>query len=117
MFRLKSPLFVCLIAITILTGCSSGKSAFEHGNYYEAVLTSVSRLRRNDDHAKSIETLRQAYPMAVQFYEDKAKASIASNAEFKWSTVVESYATINVMYDEIRRCPGALKVIPNPHNY
>ncbi|HEU5290913.1 MAG TPA: hypothetical protein VFU05_09745 [Cyclobacteriaceae bacterium] len=104
-------------SIIALAACSSGKSAFEHGNYYEAVITSVNRLRKNDDHKKSIETLRQAYPMAVTFYEDRAKTSLASNNEFKWTAVVESYATINVMYDEIRRCPGALKVIPNPVNY
>lgn len=117
MARLKLPLFAFLITVIALWSCSSGKSAFEHGNYYEAVITSVNRLRKNDDHAKSMETLRQAYPMAVSFYEDRAKASLASNTEFKWTAVVESYTTINVMYDEIRRCPGALKVIPNPLNY
>src|SRR5690349_7380692 len=107
----------CVVAVVVLNACSSGKSTFERGNYYEAVITSVNRLRKNDDHKKSVETLRQAYPMAVTFYEDRAKASLASNAEFKWTAVVESYATINVMYDEIRRSPGALKVIPNPVNY
>lgn len=113
----KTPVLAYLIAVIALAACSSGKSAFEHGNYYEAVITSVNRLRKNDDHKKSVETLQQAYPMAVAFYEDRAKASLASNAEFKWTAVVESYATINVMYDEIRRSPGALKVIPNPVNY
>src|SRR5688572_21082054 len=117
MRRIKLPWLACLATIIALSACSSGKSAFEHGNYYEAVITSVNRLRKNDDHKKSVETLRQAYPMAVTFYEDRAKTSIASNAEFKWSAVVESYATINVMYEEIRRSPGALKVIPNPVNY
>lgn len=117
MRRIKLLWLACLATIIALSACSSGKSAFEHGNYYEAVITSVNRLRKNDDHKKSVETLKQAYPMAVTFYEDRAKASMSSNAEFKWSAVVESYATINVMYEEIRRSPGALKVIPNPINY
>jgi hypothetical protein len=81
------------------------------------VITSVNRLRRNNDHKKSIETLRQAYPFAVTFYEDRANASLASSHAFKWSAVVDSYTAINTMYDEIRRCPGALVVIPNPVNY
>ena len=117
MKHIKHQFLIKLAFIIALSACSSGKSAFEHGNYYEAVITSVNRLRKNDDHEKSAETLRQAYPMAVAFYEDRAKASLASNAEFKWSAVVESYTIINVMYDEIRRSPGALKVIPNPVNY
>lgn len=117
MARLKLPFLLYLIVVIALSACSSGKSAFEHGNYYEAVITSVNRLRKNDDHAKSVETLRQAYPMAVAHFEDRAKTSLASNAEFKWTVVVESYTSINVMYDEIRRSPGALKVIPSPLNY
>lgn len=106
-----------LIVIMLLEACSSGKSSYESGNYYEAVLTSVNRLRKNDDHKKSVETLRNAYPMALGYYEDKAKLALSSNDEFKWSAVVGYYNTINVMYEEIRRSPGALKVIPNPANY
>lgn len=117
MARLKLPLLAVIAIAIVLSACSSGKTAYEHGNYYSAVITSVNRLRKNDDHKKSVETLQQAYPMAVAFYEDRAKASLASNAEFKWTGVVESYTAINVMYDEIRRSPGALKVIPNPVNY
>src|SRR5687767_13425956 len=104
-------------SIIALAACSSGKSAFEHGNYYEAVITSVNRLRKNDDHKKSVETLRQAYPMAVTFYEDRAKASLSFCAACWFIAVVYSYATIKVMYDEMRRCPGALRVIPNPVSY
>ena len=54
-----------LLLITLLDGCSSGKSSYESGNYYQAVITAVNRLRRNDDHKKSVETLRNAYPMAI----------------------------------------------------
>jgi hypothetical protein len=101
----------------LLESCSSGKKAYYSGNYYEAVITSTNRLRKDPNHKKSIETLRQAYPLAVQFYDDRAKAALASNAEFKWNAVVDAYTTINVMGDEIRRSPGALQVVPNPANY
>lgn len=114
---MKSFLYAYLIAVLIVTGCSSGKTTFERGNYYEAVITAVNRLRRNSDHKKSAETLRQAYPMAVTSYEDEAKTSLASADRFKWSAVVKCYTAINTMYDEIRRCPGALAVVPEPINY
>jgi len=106
-----------LIALFVFDSCSSGKKSFVRGNYYEAVITSTNRLRRDPGHSKSAETLREAYPMAVAYYDDRAKAALASNTEFKWSAVVDAYTIINVMYDEIRRSPGALKVIPNPISY
>ncbi len=106
-----------LIALLVFDSCSSGKKSFVRGNYYDAVMTSVNRLRRDQNHKKSIETLREAYPLAVAYYDDQAKAALASNAQFKWSNVVNAYTTINVMYDEIRRSPGALRVIPNPISY
>lgn len=114
---MKPIFYAYLIIILVLSGCSSGKGTFERGNYYEAVMTSISRLRRNNDHKKSVETLRQAYPMAVAFYEDRAKTSLASSERFKWSEVVRSYTAINTMYDEIKRCPGCMAVVPNPVNY
>lgn len=117
MKRVSFPHFIYLTLIFLLSACSSGKVALERGDYYSAVMTSVERLRKNSDHTKSVETLREAYPLALSYYEDRAKTSIATNGPFKWTAVVESYTTINIMYDEIRRSPGALKVIPNPANY
>jgi hypothetical protein len=118
MIRIVSTL-VCFIAAVIITlsACSSGKAAFERGNYYQAVLTSVNQLRRNPGHKKSSETLRAAYPLAVSYYEGQASSALASNVQFKWTQVVNSYTTLNQMGDEIRRSPGALAVIPNPANY
>jgi hypothetical protein len=111
-------IIVCLVLAALLfDSCSSGKKSYVRGNYYDAVITSTNRLRRDPNHTKSEQTLREAYPLAVAYYDDRAKAAIATNAEFKWSAVVDAYTTINVMYDEIRRSPGALKVIPNPVNY
>ena len=118
MIRILTTLGAFLvIVVTFLSSCSSGKAYFEHGNYYQAVMTSVGRLRRNPDHKKSSETLRQAYPLAVKYYEDQVTGALSSNANFKWTQIVNSYTTLNTMYDEIQRSPGALTVIPNPSNY
>jgi hypothetical protein len=114
---MKYIFYAYLVTVLVFSACSSGKSTFERGNYYEAVITSINRLRKNSDHKKSVETLQQAYPMAVRFYEERGNTAIASTEPFKWSQVVNAYTTINHMYDEIKRCPGALKVVPNPVNY
>jgi hypothetical protein len=115
--RLLISLSLIIAAILHLTGCSSGKKAYERGDYYEAVMRSVSRLRQNPDHSKSLETLKNAYPLAVEFFETQAKNDIASNTNFKWKNAIQSYNSINQMYEAIRQCPGCMKVVKSPVNY
>lgn len=104
-------------AVLALSACSSGKKAYERGDYYGAVSKAVNRLRQNPDHNKSLATLKEAYPLAVQYYESQAKNEIASNSNFKWKNAIQSYNTLNQLYEEIRACPGCLTVVPNPRNY
>jgi hypothetical protein len=103
--------------LSFLIACSSGKQAFERGDYYGAVMQAIGRLRQNPDHSKSKETLRNSYPMAVEWLETDAKNQIASNSTTKWKSALESYQKINNMYEAIRQAPGALRVIPNPKSY
>lgn len=110
----RLPIAFCLL---VLFACSSGKKAYEKGNYYDAVLKSVSRLRQNPDHAKSLEALKNAYPLAVEFYENEAQNEIASNSNYKWKNAIQSYGYINTMYEAIRQCPGCKKAVSNPKNY
>jgi hypothetical protein len=106
-----------ILALAFVMGCSSGKKSFVRGDYYDAVMQSISRLRQNPDNKKSQETLRTSYPLAIDWYETNAKNQIASNATNKWQLALQSYETINTMHDAIRQSPGALRVIPNPKNY
>jgi hypothetical protein len=106
-----------LAVIVFFLGCSSGKKAFEHGDYYGAVMKSINRLRQNPDHSKSAETLKEAYPLALQFYETEANNEIASNSEFKWKNAIQAYSSINSLYEQIRACPGCMKVIHSPKNF
>ena len=106
-----------LLVLSLLIGCSSGKQAYERGDYYGAVMQAIGRLRQNPDHAKSKETLRNSYPMALEWLETDAKNQIASNSNNKWKSALESYQKINNMYEAIRQAPGAIRVIPNPKSY
>jgi hypothetical protein len=113
--RLK--FFSYLLIVLLLTACSSGKKAYERGNYYESVMKSIQRLRQNPDHSKSQESLKNAYPLALDFLVGQAENEIASNSTFKWRNAIQSYSLINNMYEEIRQCPGCMKVIRNPKEY
>lgn len=110
-------LYVFLAVIIFCGACSSGKKAYETGNYYEAVMQAVQRLRQNPNHNKSQETLRVSYPLAVETLEQEARNRLNSNAPFKYKSVLQSYQAINNMNEQIRRAPGALKVITNPVDY
>ncbi len=107
----------CLYLITLwclLESCSSGKGAYKHGNYYQAVLDAVQHLRSKPDNKKSKEILGLSYTAAVSFIETETQNMIASNDNAKWRTAVQNYTRINTLYDEIKRSPGAMVVIPNP---
>jgi hypothetical protein len=106
---------VILIGIAIgLTDCVSGKGSYKQGNYYQAVLDAVQRLRSNPDHKKTVEVLRVSYPAAVSLLETQTQNLLASNDNGKWRSAVQNYNAINRLYEEIQRSPGALQIIPKP---
>jgi len=109
-------LLLIITSVALLDSCSSGKAALKQGDYYDAVLQAVNRLRQNPDHKKSREVLSTSYQLAVDYLESDAQNQIASNANFKWKNAVQNYERINYLYEQIRTSPGALKIIPNPVN-
>ena len=109
--------YLLVFTLIVLSACSSGKKAYERGDYYGAVMKAISRLRQNPDHNKSAATLEEAYPLAVEYFESQANNAIASNTAFKWKNAIESYNSINQLYEQIRQCPGCLRVVKNPRNY
>jgi hypothetical protein len=114
---MKSGNLLIAVLVLLFFACSSGKQAYERGDYYGAVMKSVNRLRQNPDHSKSRQALQGAYPLAVEFYESQAKNEIASNSPYKWKNAIQSYSTINQLYEAIKQCPGCLQVVKNPVNY
>jgi len=108
------PAIITLAIAFNLASCSSGKGAYKHGNYYEAVLEAVQHLRSNPNNKKSKEVLSLSYNAAVEFLETDIRNNIESNSNTKWRTAVQNYNKINTLYEEIKRSPGAMQVIPNP---
>jgi hypothetical protein len=114
---MKKKVLNYFLILLVAGSCTSGKRALERGDYYAAVLKAVERLRSNPDHKKSSETLKEAYPFALNWFETRVKNLQAGNDRFKWSGIVQNYNSINDMYEEIMRAPGALRIIPSPKNY
>lgn len=112
----NGPLLLSAL-IFIAAACSSGKKAYERGDYYGAVMKAVTRLRTNPDHSKSMETLKSAYPLAVDYFKSQANNEIASNSPYKWKNAIQSYNSINQLYEAIRQCPGCMKAVKDPVNF
>jgi hypothetical protein len=113
----RNSLLYFLSLIIFISSCSSGKKALDRGEYYESVLKSIARLRKNSDHKKSVASLKASYPLALEWLEDEAQQQLTTNANFKWKRALASYQKINNMYEQIRKSPGAKRVITNPKNY
>ncbi len=101
----------------IISACSSGKKLLETGNYHDAVVKSVERLRRNPSSKKARVTLQEAYPLAKETYLRDIENLKASNNPFQWTKTAYTYESLNSMYEEIQRSPAAKRIVPNAQNY
>ena len=109
--------YTLIALLFISTACSTGNKALQHGDYYSAVIKSVERLRSKPNKEKAQLTLKESYPLAVNWYQQEINSLLSSNDPFKYSKTVGHYQTLNRMSKEIRRCPGALRIIPYPKQY
>jgi hypothetical protein len=94
--------------------CVSGKTALKQGDYYDAVLESIHRLRESPSNKKATGVLTQAYPLAIDYIETGIQNGIKSDDPKKWRNAVSGYQKINFINDQIKTSLGAMKVISNP---
>jgi len=113
----NGSLLPSLLIIALLSGCSSGKKAYDRGDYYDAVVKAVMRLKQKPDHDKSKETLKNAYPLAVQSLEQEAQNMLASSEQFKYRNTIGVYERINQLGETIKSSPAAMTVVRQPKNY
>lgn len=110
-------LLVVFITGAMITACNTGKNLYEKGNYYQAVLKSVEKLKKSPNNKKAQETLANAYPNGVSYYLDQLDIQNASQSQFKNTEAVYIYNKLNSMYENIQRSPAAKQVISNPKKY
>jgi len=110
------PYFL-LFTIILLDSCSSGKKQLEFGNYEESVRISINRLRKSPNNKKAAETLRQAYPYAVEFHLDNIQKLKTSQDRFKWDRITQSYSMLNNLHNDLMRCPRCRQVVPDSRDF
>jgi hypothetical protein len=109
--------FSSLIISLLLISCTTGKKAYERGDYYNATLQAVNRLRNNPDSKKALNAVKDSYPMALNYFQKKINNALMANHSFKYSEVVDYYERMNHLSDEVSRCPAALNIFPDLNYY
>jgi len=113
----KSIYGVLIILSIVAVACTTAKSQYEKGNYYDSVMRSVEKLRKSPNNKNARETLANAYPQAVNSFMDKLENEDHANVDFKYTKAAGTYRQLNSMYESIQRSPGAQQVITNPKKY
>jgi len=103
-----------LTVILVFASCVSGKRALKAGDYYDAVLESINRLRGDANNKKSTQVLTQAYPLFIDYVSTGIQNGINSDDPNKWRNAVVGYEKINYVNDQIKTSLGAMKVITQP---
>jgi hypothetical protein len=116
MKRLYQFLLLCFVILNI-TSCSTGFTAYKHGDYYNACLESIDRLRSKPNNKKAQYVLTTAYPLALKTTEREIdNANLANNAD-KYDVFVYNYQRMNKLADAIFASPKAYELIPKPVEY
>jgi hypothetical protein len=103
---------ILIICSCLLLSCSTGKKAYERGDYYTATLQAVNRLRSNPDSEKALNAVKDSYPAALNYFKGKIDYALSTNRQFKYSETVDYYEMMNHLSDEVSRCPAALGLFP-----
>ena len=105
------------IVILIVSSCSSGKTAFQHGDYYKACLEAIERLRSSPNNKNAKAVLVQAYPLVQTTAQREIDNAMLANGPDKYDVAVYQYERLNQLANSIFSCPKALELIPKPSEY
>jgi hypothetical protein len=115
---MRTPLkYLALSSIIFILSCSrSGSKALEKGNYYEAVLQSVDKLRKDSDNSKASDVLVNAYRNAQEEFTRDIARTRNVNQQFRWEAILEYYNKLNRMQEVIERCTACRRIV-SPQTY
>lgn len=110
-------LCLCLLLLIFLGCGKSAQKSLQQGNYDDAVITAVEKLRKSPENRNALEALRDAYPLALRYYTDNIKQAEVSNDRFRWDAQAKAYTQLNRLAEEIRRCPSCLNLLRSPQQF
>ncbi|NOZ45932.1 MAG: hypothetical protein GXO79_04030 [Chlorobi bacterium] len=88
---MKRILIIIIGFIVFFSACTSARYHLKHSNYDMATRTAVKKLRKKPGHAKSIEVLKEAYPMANSIDLERIKYLNQDGSPDRWGEIFERY--------------------------
>jgi ribosomal protein L21 len=115
---MRTIIYALIISsISVLASCSkSGTKALERGNFYDAVLQSAEKLRKDSDNSKAVAVLPEAYRNAQNEFLRDIERTRNANQQFRWEAVLDYYAKLNTMQNVIDKCMACRRLV-NPQSY
>lgn len=101
----------------LIYSCSSGKKAFQKGDYFSAVSKAVERLKSSPENKNATQVIKEGYPMTLEWSQEEMDMILSSNNSFKWEQAINLMQQVNQLSDIIRSAPAARKIISNPKTY
>ncbi len=111
---MRSTLFFLVVALLTLGTCRSGKKALQQGDYEEAVLTAINRLKQNPNNKKARQVLDNAYEALLDYNLDRIRNLSSTTDPYRWEETAGLYGQLNDIYHEIKRTPAASDIIRSP---
>ena len=116
MKHISKILFLILVTF-IIVSCSSGYKALKRGDYYQATIDAVEKLRMSPKSEKAQLVIQKAYPLAQQNALREIENAKLRNDVSNYETIVYQYERLNKMAADIYASPKAYELIPNPTEY
>ena len=116
MKHISKILFLILVTF-IIVSCSSGYKALKRGDYYQATIDAVEKLRISPKSEKAQLVIQKAYPLAQQNALREIENAKLRNDVSNYETIVYQYERLNKMAADIYASPKAYELIPNPTEY
>jgi hypothetical protein len=113
----KTSTILILLLIAFLSSCSSGKKAFQKGDYFTALYKAVDRLKSSPENKNATKVLREGYPITLKWTQEELDQIMSSNNPLKWEQAIQLIEQTNRLSDQIRSTPAARKIISNPKSY
>lgn len=112
------PTLLFLISVSLLiVSCSTGSRSLKRGDYYQATMDAVEKLRMSPKSEKAQLVLQKAYPLAQQTALREIENSKLRNDINYYETIVYQYERLNKMAAAIYACPKANELIQRPEEY
>jgi tetratricopeptide (TPR) repeat protein len=111
---MKGKIYTLIVLASIgsmVIGCKTASKLYGKGNYDEAVELAAKKLQKNPDDRELKALLQDAYRYAVDDHENRIRTHSASSNELKWEWIYHEYASLQRLYEAIRRSPEAFRIV------